>query len=187
MADIRIYDKIVYVPLDEIIPYDGNARINDRAINALEKTLPKIGFNVPILLDRNKVIIKGHSRYEALKAMGYDAAPCIISDDSDEDAAEERLVDNKASELATWENEKLNTELRELPINLRDMGIDVPVVRVGVNEVSDVTQKNVEDARKNIEHNLRITAEKQDLIEVHCEHCGETFFVNYEEVNRYAD
>ena len=187
MPDVKLYDKIVYRRIEDIVPYDNNARINERAVNALKKTVPEIGFNVPIVIDKNNVIIKGHSRYQALKDMGYEAIPCIVSDDSAEDAAEERLVDNKSSELAQWDQDKLNTELREMSLNLRDMDIDVPMIRTGVNQVADVTQKNIQDAQNGMRDNLRVTSEMQDLIEVHCEACGETFFVNYAEVTKYAD
>lgn len=187
MPDVKLYDKIVYRRIEDIIPYDNNARINERAVEALKKTVPEIGFNVPIVIDKNNVIIKGHSRYQALKDMGYEAIPCIVSDDSTEDAAEERLVDNKSSELATWDQDKLNTELREMSVNLRDMNVDVPMVRTGVNQVADVTRKNIEDAQRDMRENLRVTSERQDLVEVHCDSCGETFFVNYAEVNKYAD
>ncbi len=187
MPDVKIYDKIVYRRIEDIIPYENNARINDRAIKALEKTIPAFGFNVPIVIDKNNVIIKGHSRYEALKALGYEALPCIVSDDSEEDAAEERLVDNKTSELAQWDAEKMNMELRELNINLRELDIDVPAIRNGVNQVADVTSQDIERAKHNLSDRIMITAEKQDLIEVHCESCGETFFVNYDEVKKYAD
>ena len=71
MADVKIYGDIVYRMIDDIKPYDNNARINNRAVDALEKMIPVAGFNVPIVIDKNNVIIKGHSRYEALKQMGY--------------------------------------------------------------------------------------------------------------------
>lgn len=186
MSNVKIYDQIVYRRIEDIIPYDNNARINDRSIQALENIVPVVGFNVPIVIDRNNVIIKGHSRYEALKALGYEAVPCIVSDDDEQDAAEERMVDNKSSELAEWDGEKMNSELREMNINLRSMNIDVPMVRTGVNNVPDVTQRDMDGARQRIADNLRITAERQDLIEVHCDSCGETFFMNYAEVNKYA-
>lgn len=186
MAEIKIYDKIVYVPIEEIIPYENNARINNRAVDALEKIVPVAGFNVPIVITKDKVIIKGHSRYEALKKLGYDLVPCIISDDDEKDAMEERLVDNKSSELAIWDGEKLNSELRELNINLRDMNIDVPMVRTGVEEVADVTKQDMERAKSNLAQKMETTQERQQLIEVHCEACGQMFFMKPQEVQKYV-
>lgn len=186
MAKVKVYDTIVYRRIEDIKPYDNNARVNDRAVDALEKMIPVAGFNVPIVIDKNNVIIKGHSRYEALKRLGYDAVPCIISEDSEEDAAEERLVDNKSSELATWDGEKLNSELRELNINLREMKIDVPMVRTGVNEMANVTKQDIESAKARLAQKVETTQERQELMEVHCESCGETFFVRPQEVQKYV-
>lgn len=186
MADIKVYDQIVYRRIEDLIPYDNNARINDRAVGALEKMIPVAGFNVPIVITKDNVIIKGHSRYEALKKLGYEAVPCIVSDDSEQDAMEERLVDNKTSEQATWDGEKLNQELRECTINLRDMNIDVPMVRIGVEEIRDVTKGDIDSAKVNLAKKVETTQERQRLIEVHCEACGETFFVRPEEVQKYV-
>lgn len=186
MADVKIYDQIVYRRIEDLIPYENNARINDRAVDALEKMIPTAGFNVPIVITKDNVIIKGHSRYEALKKLGYDAVPCIVSDDDEKDAMEERLVDNKTSEQATWDNEKLNSELRELTINLREMHIDVPMIRTGVNQVPDVTAGDMEMAKHNLAKKVSTTEEKQELMEVHCESCGQAFFVRPREVAKYV-
>lgn len=183
-AEIKVYDKIVYRKIEDLIPYENNPRVNDRAVNALVKDIPVMGFNVPIVIDKNNVIIKGHSRYEALKKLGYEAVPCIVSDEDEAGVAEDRVLDNKVSELSEWDSEKRNCELREMKIDLRAMDISVPLVRNGVNQVQDVTKRDVESAQKHLVDERRTAQEKQDLIEVHCDHCGETFYVNYQEVAR---
>ncbi len=186
MSEIKIYDKIVFKRIEDIIPYENNARVNDRAVKALANAIPRMGFNVPIVIDKHNVIIKGHSRYFALKQMGYEAIPCIVSDDDDKDAAEERLVDNKTSEQAIWDSDKLNQELREMKIDLREMEIDVPAVRNGVDQIRDVTQEDIQRAQTKMIDNRTSPRDSQDLIEVHCDSCGEAFFINYEEVRRNA-
>lgn len=184
---IKIYDKIVYKKLDDLIPYDNNARYNERAVKALENDIPVMGFNVPIVIDRNNVIVKGHSRYEALKKLGYDAAPCIVIDGDEKQVAEERLVDNKVSELSTWDADKLNNELREMNINLREMQIDVPAVRSGVDELMPVNESEVNGAERKILVDDIMQRGHKRMIEVHCENCGETFFVDEAEVERFAE
>ena len=186
-SNIKVYKDITYRKIDELIPYENNARFNERAIEALVNSIPKMGFNVPIVIDRNNVIVKGHSRYEALKKLGYDAVPCIVVDGDEKQTAEERLVDNKVSELSTWDNEKLNSELREMNINLREMHIDVPAVRNDVQEVAPVTGAEVSGAQSKLLYDDIMTRGRKQMIEVHCDGCGETFFVNQEEVERYAE
>lgn len=181
---IKVYDKIVYKRIEDLVPYENNPRINTRAVEALIRDIPTMGFNVPIVIDKNNVIIKGHSRYEAMKKLGYEAVPCIVSDEDDDGVAEDRILDNKVSELSEWDNEKRNCELREMQIDLRSMGISVPLVRNGVNQVQDITQHDVDKEQKRLVEDRRTAQEKQDLIEIHCDHCGETFYMNDSEVAR---
>ena len=185
---IKAYDKIVYKRIDEIVPYENNARVNDAAIRALVKAIPVMGFNVPLVLDKNNVIVKGHSRYEALKQLGIELVPCIVIDGSPEDIAEERLLDNKLSELATWDEDKLKYELREMQIDLNKFEIQVPQITAPSVGVQDVTEAQV----KRTEHELtgagrEVAAEKKSLVEIHCPHCGEDFFADLAEVMKYAN
>ena len=82
---IKCYNKIVCREIGEIKPYEQNARVNDKAIDALVKAIPVMGFNVPIVIDKNNVIVKGHSRFEALKRLGIDLVPCLIIDGTDDE------------------------------------------------------------------------------------------------------
>lgn len=185
-AGVKVYGEIVYRRIEDLVPYENNPRVNDRAVSALVEDIPVMGFNVPIVIDKNNVIIKGHSRYEALKRLGYEAAPCIVSDEDEDGVAEDRILDNKVSELSEWDEEKRNCELREMKIDLRQMGVSVPLVRNGVNQVRDVTKNDVEKQQRRLVEDRKTSREKQDLIEVHCDHCKETFFVSLEEVEKYA-
>lgn len=185
---IKAYDKVVYKRMDEIHPYENNARVNDSAVRALVKAIPVMGFNVPIVLDKGGVIVKGHSRYEALKQLGVELAPCIIIDGTPEDIAEERLLDNKLSELATWDEDKLKYELREMSIDLNKFEIQVPQIGTPALGVQDVTEAQV----KRTEHDLtgagrEVASEKKSLVEIHCPHCGEDFFADLQEVMKYAN
>ena len=186
---IQAYDKIVYKRIEEIIPYENNARINDKAIEALVKAIPVIGFNVPLVLDKNNVIVKGHSRYEALKRLDVELVPCIIIDGSEADIAEERLLDNKLSELATWDDEKLKYELREIQIDLGKFEIQLPQIRgEAVQTGQDVTPEQVARAAHDLTGAGRqVSSEKKSLVEIHCPHCGEDFFADMVEVMKYAN
>ena len=185
---IICYDKVIYKRIEDLIPYDNNARNNEKAIAALVKAIPVMGFNVPVVVDRNNVIVKGHSRVEALKRLGIDLVPCIVIDGTEEEIAEERLVDNKLSELATWDEEKLKYELREMPIDLSKFEVDIPVIKSEAFAVADTTKEQVErTAQQLVGKDREVSAEKKSLVEIHCPYCGEDFFADMKEVEKYAN
>jgi ParB-like chromosome segregation protein Spo0J len=105
---MQIFDK----RLDEIKPYENNPRNNDGAVEAVSNSIKRFGFKVPIVVDSDGVIVAGHTRYKAAKLLGLQKVPCIVADDlTDEQVKAFRLADNKVSELATWDDEKLDIEL----------------------------------------------------------------------------
>lgn len=184
---IKSYDKIVYKPIGDIIPYENNARNNEEAIEALVKAIPVMGFNVPVVVDSHNVIVKGHSRVEALKRLGVDLVPCIVIDGDPDAIAEERLVDNKLSEYAVWDDEKLKYELREMSIDLSKFDIKLPQIRSEAAFVPEVTKKEVEYAKQALTGKDRQTPfERKTLMEVKCPNCGETFFADVAEVMKYG-
>ena len=185
---IKYYDKITYIPIGDIVPYSNNARNNDAAIEALVKAIPVMGFNVPLVLDKNNVIVKGHSRLEALKRLGVELVPCIIIDGDEDLIAEERLLDNKLSELSEDDEEKLKYELREISIDLSKFDIKLPPIRSEAHVIPPVTQEQVQRTQEQVVGTERqVASEKKSLIEIHCPHCGEDFFADIKEVERFAN
>ena len=184
---IKCYDKIVYKKVDDLVPYSNNARNNERAIEALVKAIPVMGFNVPIVIDKDNVIVKGHSRLEAVKRLGLDLVPCIVIDGSPEDIAEERLLDNKLSELAVWDDEKLKYELRELNLDLRKFDIEVPAIHGAASTGMLVTEQQLQRESEQLVGDKREVAhERKNFVELHCPHCGEDFYADLAEVEKYA-
>ena len=184
---MKVYDKLVYKPVSELVPYENNARNNEKAIEALVKAIPVMGFNVPIVVDKNNVIVKGHSRLEALKRLGIDLAPCIVIEGSEKDIAEERLLDNRLSELADWDDERTKYELREMSIDLTKFDIAVPVFKSEVQLVRDVQKSDVQAAeRKLIGEDHKTVAERKNLVELHCPNCGNSFYSELEAMTKYA-
>lgn len=105
--------------LAELRPYEKNPRRNDRAVDAVAKSIEQFGFKVPIVIDADNVIIAGHTRYKAAKKLGLESVPCVVATDlSPEQVKAFRLVDNKTAELATWDFEKLGEELNSLASEL---------------------------------------------------------------------
>lgn len=115
--------ELEYKNIDDIIPYENNPRHNDEAAEYVSKSIKEFGFKNPIIIDKNNVIVAGHTRLKAAKILGLKNVPCIRADDlTDEQIKAFRLADNKVSELATWDVEKLNIELQEINLNMFDFG-----------------------------------------------------------------
>ena len=93
--------EIKYVNINDITPYENNPRINEEAIPLVAKSIEEFGFRNPIIIDKNNVIVCGHTRYEAAKRLEMEELPCLYADDlTEEQIRAFRLADNKVSERA---------------------------------------------------------------------------------------
>ena len=111
--------KLENVDIKKIQPYLNNPRHNDEAVDYVAKSIKEFGWKVPIVIDKNNVIVTGHTRYKAAQLLGLEKVPCIRADDlSDDQVKAFRLVDNKAAEIATWDIEKLNIELGDIDFDM---------------------------------------------------------------------
>ena len=126
--------QIVYKKVNELIPYENNPRINDEAVGYVKNSIKEFGFKVPIVIDKNNVIIAGHTRLKASKELGIKDIPCIIADDlSEEQIKAFRLADNKVSEKSQWDFSKLDEELDnilDIDMSLFDFNINTDNVNL---------------------------------------------------------
>jgi DNA modification methylase len=107
--------KIEYLETDKLIPYINNPRINDNAVDAVAGSIAEFGFKNPIIVDRNNVIIAGHTRLLAARKLGLDQVPVIRAEDLTEKQVKAfRIADNKTAELSEWDDELLAMELEGL-------------------------------------------------------------------------
>lgn len=106
---------IKMIDISELQPYENNPRNNDNAVDYVAESIKQFGFKVPIIIDKDNVIVAGHTRYKAAKKLNLDTIPCIVADDlTPAQIKAYRLADNKVSEYATWDNDLLLAELEEL-------------------------------------------------------------------------
>jgi len=104
--------QIVEKKLGELKPYEKNPRKNDEAVEYVANSIKEFGFKVPIVIDKDGVIVAGHTRYKAAKKLDLDIVPCIIADDLTEQQIKAfRLADNKVSEKAEWDFDLLGEEM----------------------------------------------------------------------------
>ena len=138
--------NIIEKPINEVIPYEKNPRINDNAVPAVMKSIEEFGFKVPIVIDKNGTIVTGHTRLKAAKKLGMKMVPCIVADDlTPEQIKAFRLADNKVAEAAEWDMELLNEEL--------DGIVDIDMSDFNFSDITDSPSSEdvVEDDGENIE------------------------------------
>lgn len=114
--------------IKELIPYEKNPRKNDAAVEYVANSIKEFGFKVPIVIDKNGVIVCGHTRYKAAQRLRLKTVPCIIADDlNDEQIKAFRLADNKVSEKSEWDFDLLYEELDGIfDIDMEEFDFDLP-------------------------------------------------------------
>lgn len=124
----------------DLIPYENNPRNNDAAVEAVANSIKAFGFKVPIVIDKNNVVVAGHTRLKAAEMLGLEMVPCIVADDlTDAQIKAFRVADNKTAELAEWDFEKLEAELAELN------AINFQMEQFGFDGLSDDLSEIIED------------------------------------------
>jgi site-specific DNA-methyltransferase (adenine-specific) len=110
--------QIKDIAIDELKVYENNPRFNNNAVEAVANSISEFGFKVPIIIDKDNIIVAGHTRLKAAQRLGLETVPCIVADDlTPEQIKAFRLADNKTAELAEWDFSKLEEELEDLKMN----------------------------------------------------------------------
>ncbi len=136
---VEMVNEIIMKPVGEIRPYFRNPRKNDKTVSLLVDLIPKVGFNVPLLLDQDGVIVKGHARYYAAIRLGLEKIPCVITHADEESIKLDRLSDNKVSEFSEWVDDELLHELDALNVDfdLSELGFPTTVIDDFLQEIED--------------------------------------------------
>ena len=141
---------IVEKKLADIKPYEKNPRKNDSAVDAVASSISQFGFKNPVVIDKDGVIVCGHTRYKAAKKLGLDKVPCVVADDlTEEQIKAYRLADNKVSELAEWDFDILGEELDGIfDIDMSDFGFDLTEEEEETEIIEDEVPEEVEPVAK---------------------------------------
>lgn len=132
--------KIIEKDINELVPYENNARINDKAVDIVANSIQEFGFKNPCIIDTNNVLIAGHTRVLACKKLGISKVPCIVADDLTEDQIKAfRIADNSSAQIAEWDMEKLMKELED---------IEYDMSKFGLSEQLDSIQKIIDDQKE---------------------------------------
>jgi ParB-like chromosome segregation protein Spo0J len=141
--------KTETLPLRKLIPYAGNPRKNDHAVEQVAEAIKRFGFRVPILAKSDGTLIDGHLRIKALQHMGEagragvvgldgDKVPVILCDDlSDAEIKGLRISINRLATLAEWDSDLLAKELQTLAadgVGIESLGFDNNALdKLGIN------------------------------------------------------
>lgn len=118
--------NIINIDLKNIKQYEKNPRKNDEAVGPVAESIKEFGFKCPIIVDKNNVIVAGHTRYKAAKQLKLKEVPCIVADDLTEEQIKAfRLVDNKVGEIAEWDFDLLNMELEDISFDMSSFGFNI--------------------------------------------------------------
>lgn len=149
--------NIVEMNVGDLVPYGNNPRKNDEAVDKVALSISTFGFKVPIVIDKNNIIVTGHTRLKAAKKLGFKTVPCILADDLTEEQIKAfRLADNKTGELADWDFDKLREEIDMIH------DIDMNVFGFMVDEI----RKFEDDTKKENE------GQENEIKKIFCPRCG---------------
>ena len=115
---------VIDLPLGQIIPYARNPRRNEKAVATVAASIAEFGWRQPIVVDEHMVVLAGHTRLEAARQLGLETAPVHIAKGLTEAQARAfRIMDNRSSENAEWDNALLGLELGDLLEAEFDLGL----------------------------------------------------------------
>lgn len=150
--------QIIELDVKDIKEYEKNPRKNDEAVDYVAKSIEEFGFKVPIVIDKDNVIIAGHTRYKASLKLGLEKVPCIKADDlTEEQVKAYRLADNKVSEFASWDFDLLNEELSEI--------LQIDMDGFGFEQLEDINLDDFFEEKEESEPKV------EEPKEIQCPHC----------------
>ena len=107
--------NIEYLPLGDIKPYAGNAKLHPaEQIEQIKNSIQRFGFNDPIAIWKDE-IVEGHGRFIAAQELGIEEVPVIRLDDmSDKERKAYMIAHNKLTMNTGFDNEMLKEELNSI-------------------------------------------------------------------------
>lgn len=203
---IQIENEIIMRPINTVRPYVRNPRRNDKTVEMLCKIIPKVGFNVPLVIDEKGIIVKGHARFTAAIRLGMQEVPCIITHADEEAIKADRITDNKISEFSEWVNDELMQEINDMDFDLSEIGLpkinldDAPTIETIGDDLHNDEKENIgisEEKRQELYEEFRKEQDESKAkesvqaieefgetpyYECVCDKCGYTMFIKEGEI-----
>lgn len=166
-TDLKV--ELVFKNPKDLIPYSRNTK--KHPAEQIQKIIANIhanGFDQPITVDKEMVIITGHGRQMAAIELGLKQVPVIIRDDlSEEEVKAKRIADNKLNE-SDWDNEFLSFELQSLYNNNE---VDIDLTGFGPDEIKKLidTEVNISEIIGENDGSEKFEDDTQFLVTIHCD------------------
>jgi site-specific DNA-methyltransferase (adenine-specific) len=142
--------EIINMKTGDLIPYENNPRNNDEAVEYVANSIREFGFKVPIVVDKDNVIVAGHTRLKAAQLLGLEEVPVVVADDlTPEQVKAFRLADNKTGELAEWDFDLLDLELDGIAdIDMEQFGFGEPEFGSDDDYLKEQTEPEAKEGNK---------------------------------------
>ena len=121
--------EIITVQLSDIRGYENNAKLHPQSqIEQIKQSIHDFGFNDPIAIDENNVIIEGHGRFKAVQQLGWQEIPCIrLSHMTEQQKKAYILAHNKLTMNTDFDPDMLAMELEGIiDFDMEEYGFDIP-------------------------------------------------------------
>ena len=122
--------NIEWRDIDSVKPYPANARKNDDTVAQIAESLRKYGWQQPIVVDPQSVIVVGHTRHKAARELGYSQVPVVVAELDNKQARAYRIMDNKSHDYTRWDVEELKYELESID--------DVEATQFSLKELDEI-------------------------------------------------
>lgn len=160
---------IEYVDIASVKPYQKNARLNDgEATEKVAASIKEFGFQQPILVDDNNIIITGHTRLKAALSLGMERVPIAHAVDlSDDQIKAYRLADNRVAEFSEWDFDLLGNELYDLSaIDMTQFGFDLSLDDLDISmDLFEKQENRKDEIVDKKEHHRDLTINQYNLFE----------------------
>ena len=175
--------KIVMKDISEIKPYVRNPRRNEKTVELLTELIPKVGFNVPLVIDENGIIVKGHARYTAAIRLGMKQVPCIVSHASEEAIKVDRITDNKIAEYSEWINGAVYDEIESINTDIDFDSLGFPKVEFNEMPVKPMLDSKSHEDDEPETQELKAPV-KRKYYKFVCKVCGQVMFIPEDTLKR---
>lgn len=162
---VKPLEPVQTVGIDTITPYKNNPRDNTKSVGGVAKSLQAYGWQQPIVVDKDNVIVAGHTRYLAAKQLGLKMVPVVKADFTEEEAKGYRLADNKTGESAIWDNKKLLQELDELDKLSEDVFTGFGTSEYFEDVLDESDNEPIQENNSGVSYKLTFTTQNKETLE----------------------
>ena len=130
--------EIQLVSTATLRPYTRNARkVPPEAVRKVSASIQEYGWRQPIVVDRENVVICGHTRLLAAQQLGLERVPVHVAVNlTPEQVRAYRLMDNRSHEETRWDDDLLKLELADL----KDLDLDLELTGFGFDEIHELLE-----------------------------------------------